>query len=68
MHMLVQGVERCITLLRDEFMSTMRLMGVTRVADISPAGVDATHCGDIIGAPPIDAMALAAYVPLRSKI
>ncbi len=65
------GVERCIALLREEFENCMRMVGVTRVSDISPRHVCFDSLSQHAAAVPEDSLFNAAYVPLapsRSKL
>jgi len=64
----LQGVERCIAQLKEEFSRTMSLMGVSTVAQIGPSCVDASSLGGTIGYTPPDAMFNRVYVPLASKL
>lgn len=64
----VEGVEKCLEILRSEFYTCMRMMGVTRVSDICNQHVSADGLRYHTGVLPSDHAYLSAYVPLASKL
>jgi isopentenyl diphosphate isomerase/L-lactate dehydrogenase-like FMN-dependent dehydrogenase len=62
------GVECVLQCLREELLFTMRLMGTTSVAGITPDAVIARNLGDHVGAAPKDYLALRTYEALRPRM
>ncbi|KAJ6593420.1 FMN-dependent dehydrogenase-domain-containing protein [Mycena capillaripes] len=58
-----EGVEKAIEILRDEFEMNMRLLGVTKISEVTPDLVDASRLSS--GATPQDNLYSATYQPLR---
>ncbi|KAI8059998.1 uncharacterized protein B0P05DRAFT_581422 [Gilbertella persicaria] len=63
----VAGVERLVELLQDEFEMVMRLMGVTRIADIKPEMVDIRNIKDHFVSNPVDHLFNSAYERMQPR-
>ena len=59
------GIERMVTLLKEELIMVMRLMGCRTIADITPAHVVAHNLSSHIPAQAPDNLALGTYEPMK---
>lgn len=60
----LDGVDRAIHLLKDEFEMNMRLIGATKISDLNPSFVDTRSLGNHTTVVPSDTLGLTAYDPL----
>lgn len=60
------GVERAMQLLRDELEMNMRLLGCTRVSQLTPDLVDVRHLGAHVTGVPADHLGRQVYDPLAT--
>ncbi|CAL5875300.1 uncharacterized protein PFLUO_LOCUS9605 [Penicillium psychrofluorescens] len=63
----LDGVDRAMQLLKDEMEMNMRLIGATRIDDLSPSLLDTRSLsGGHAGSLPVDTLGLGAYDPLEA--